>query len=257
MKTDLRHVELEELLGAYSLDAVDDDERDVLDQHLPTCARCRAEVEDHREVAALLAHSGAPAPEGLWNRIAESLEVEPPALVLGPSSPFRTSAPIPAVPLPRPWRARAAAVVMAAAAAVIAVLGVQMNNQDRRLDQMTNLLAVDALERSFQVAEASPGSEVIEVKSFDGLHDAQAVLTQEGVGYLRASELPVLAEGRTYQLWGDTGEARVSLGVLGAHPAVVPFEVSEQFQGLAITDEADPGVIVSDQPILAHGLLPQ
>lgn len=256
MMTELRHPDLEELLGAYALDAVEDHERDFVDQHLPTCARCRAEVEEHREVAALLAHSGAPAPEGLWSRIAESLEGgEPPELVLPPASPFRF--PPEVAPTWRSWRTRVTAVVMAAAAAVIAVLGVQIKDQDQRLDGMASLLSVDALERSFQAAEAAPGSEVVEVESFDGLHDAQAVITKEGVGYLQASSLPPLPEGRTYQLWGDTGAQRVSLGPLGADPAVVPFEVSEQFVGVAITDEAEPGVIVSDQPVLSHGLLPK
>ncbi|MGI9121221.1 MAG: anti-sigma factor domain-containing protein, partial [Acidimicrobiales bacterium] len=239
-----------------ALDAVDDVERDFVDQHLPTCARCRAEVEEHREVAALLAHSGAAAPEGLWNRIAESLEGgEPPELVLPPASPFRP--PQSAATARRSWRTRATAVVMAAAAAVIAVLGVQIKDQDQRLDGMARLLSIDALERSFQAAEAAPGSEVVEVESFDGLHDAQAVITKEGMGYLQASGLPGVPEGRTYQLWGDTGAQRVSLGPLGADPAVVPFEVSEQFLGVAITEEAEPGVIVSDQPVLSHGLLPK
>ncbi|MGI9119806.1 MAG: anti-sigma factor domain-containing protein [Acidimicrobiales bacterium] len=255
MKTELRHPDLEELLGAYALDAVDDAERDVVDQHLPTCARCRAEVEEHREVAALLAHSGTAAPEGLWNRIADSLEGEPPELVLTSVAPFRAPGPIPTVG--RSWRTRATAVVMAVAAAVIVVLGVQIKDQDQRLDGMASLLSVDALERAFQAAEATPGSEVVQVESFDGLHDAQAVVTEEGLGYLQASGLPRLPEGRTYQLWGDTGDQRVSLGLLGADPAVVPFEVPEQFVGVAITDEAEPGVIVSDQPVLSLGLLPR
>ncbi len=258
MKTELRHSDLEELLGAYALDAVDDVERDFVDQHLPTCARCRAEVEEHREVAALLAHSGAAAPEGLWNRIAESLEGgEAPELVLPPTSPFRPPPALAPALTRRSWRTRATAVVMAAAAVVIAVLGVQIKDQDQRLDGMARLLSIDALERSFQAAEAAPGSEVVEVESFDGLHDAQAVVTEEGRGYLQASSLPRLPEGRTYQLWGDTGSQRVSIGPLGADPAVVPFEVSEQFVGVAITEEAEPGVIVSDQPVLSFGLLPK
>src|SRR5687767_15186390 len=80
----MTHDQISELLGAYSLDAVDPDERELVEAHLLTCARCRAEVADHREVASLLAHSGSDAPEGLWDRIAGSLEEAPPALEMPP-----------------------------------------------------------------------------------------------------------------------------------------------------------------------------
>ncbi len=257
MKTELRHTELEELLGAYALDAVDDAERAAVDQHLPTCARCRAEVEEYREVAALLAHTGTTAPEGLWDRIAGSLEDEPPEMELPPMAGFLPPVPEPAAPVPiRPRSNRITTAILAAAAVVIVVLGVQMTSQDQRLDEVTALLELDALERAYQAAESTPGAEVIDVTSFDGAVDARAVITEEGEGYLRAANLPRLADGRTYQLWGDAGDARVSLGPLGPDPQVAPFEVSEQFVGLAITDEAEPGVIVSEQPILAYGSLP-
>lgn len=260
MKTELRHSEVEDLLGVYALDALDADERLVVDQHLSACARCRAEVQAHREVAALLAHTGAPAPEGLWARIAESLDGEVPEFSLSPVMPFPALAPVapPAVPaISRSWPARAGALLLAAAAAVIVVLGVQMEQQDERLDEMSSLLALDSLERAYQAAEGSPGSEVVRMTSFDGQIDAQAVVTDGGVGYLRASSLPRLPEGRTYQLWGDAGDRRVSLGSLGPEPAVASFGVSGQFVGLAITEEAEPGVIVSEQPVLAYGQLPE
>ncbi|CAN5160792.1 anti-sigma factor [soil metagenome] len=266
MMTDLNHRELEELLGAYALDAVDCDERDVLERHLPTCARCRAEVEEFREVAALLAHSGAAAPEGLWDRIAAFLEGKAPDTQSSPAPPFLPSvAPAGAdrarlnddLARRRSWQTRAAGAIFAAAAVVIVVLGVQIANQDQRLDEMAGLLAVDALERAYQMAEATPDSELIELESFDGRIDTQAVVTEDGVGYLWASDLPRLEEGRTYQLWGDVGNRLVSLGPLGPRPQVVAFEVSEQLMAVAITEEAEPGVIVSEQPVLAHGLLPE
>src|SRR5688500_16211680 len=70
--------ELDELLGAYALDAVSEDERRAIDEYLRVNPRARAEVEEHREVASLLAWSGTPAPEGLWDKIASSLDESPP-----------------------------------------------------------------------------------------------------------------------------------------------------------------------------------
>jgi len=78
------HEELQELLGAYALDAVDADERGRVEDHLRGCARCRAEVEQHREVAAQLAYTGADAPDGLWRRIAAQLDAAPADVIATP-----------------------------------------------------------------------------------------------------------------------------------------------------------------------------
>src|SRR5207244_3554340 len=40
--------------------------------------RCRAELRDHQETAALLAHAGTAAPEGVWERITAKLDEAPP-----------------------------------------------------------------------------------------------------------------------------------------------------------------------------------
>jgi len=81
------HAELQELLGAYALDAVEPEEAAVIELHLATCPRCRHELAEHREVAALLGYAGGAAPSGVWDRIIASLEEPPPALKL-------TSAPV-------------------------------------------------------------------------------------------------------------------------------------------------------------------
>jgi anti-sigma factor RsiW len=71
--------EFDELLGAYALDAVDGDERDALEAYLATNPRARDEVAHHREVASMLGYTGAPAPAGLWDRIAGALDDRAPA----------------------------------------------------------------------------------------------------------------------------------------------------------------------------------
>src|ERR1700677_122801 len=63
------HEAIEELLGAYALDAVDPDEARQVELHLQTCPRCREEVRSHREVVGLLANAGQEAPAGLWDRV--------------------------------------------------------------------------------------------------------------------------------------------------------------------------------------------
>ena len=95
----MTHDEVADLLGAYALDAVDADERAAIEAHLATCARCRAEVAEHREAAALLANEGGDAPDGLWSRIAGSLEAAPPELRLQAVPPERPAPPAPVTDL--------------------------------------------------------------------------------------------------------------------------------------------------------------
>ncbi|HEY0165818.1 MAG TPA: anti-sigma factor [Jatrophihabitans sp.] len=54
--------ELTGLVGAYALDALDDDERAVFERHLQTCAECAEEVRGLRNAAAELSHLSEVSP---------------------------------------------------------------------------------------------------------------------------------------------------------------------------------------------------
>jgi hypothetical protein len=230
----VNHEQIAELLGAYALDAVDADERDLVEAHLAGCPRCRAEVVEHREVAALLAHEGGQAPDGLWQRIAGSLEAPPPDLRLVPAP---RSDP-PAAPRWTPSRV-GLGLVAAAAAVAIVLLGGQVVRQGDRIDQLETAVA-DPLTPALQAALDDPSSEVIELASADGRLALRGAVTPDGTGYLRATSLPELPAGLTYQLWGIAGDEAVSLGVLGGEPGVVTF-AADGYDGFAVTEEAVPG----------------
>ncbi len=240
----MTHEEIREFLGVYALDAVDPDERIVVDRHLRECARCRAEVQDHRETAAMLAHTGGDAPDGVWQRIADSLEAPPPGLRLVPvdAAGPRRSRRLPQVML----------AALAAAALVVAVLVIQVRHQERRIDELQTALH-DPLTQVFQAALADPDSEVFELSSADGRTTLRGVVTADGTGYLRASSLPRLARDRTYQLWGAAGDRLISLGVMGPRPGIVSFR-AEPYSTFAITEEVGAGVVVTtNHPIVAGG----
>jgi anti-sigma-K factor RskA len=57
----MEHQEYQELLALHALDALDASEARVLEEHLGTCAECRAEMIELRDAAALLAHAATPA----------------------------------------------------------------------------------------------------------------------------------------------------------------------------------------------------
>lgn len=74
------HKHIENLLGVYSLDALDDEERRSVDRHLEACPRCRSEVQEHREVAASLLGESSPSPTHVWDGIASELDASDSAL---------------------------------------------------------------------------------------------------------------------------------------------------------------------------------
>ena len=236
--------EMDELLGAYALDAVSDDERRAIDEYLLANPRARAEVQEHREVATMLAWSGMDAPEGLWDRIAGNINgptVAPGSelgqvLAMRPSN-RRTS-----------WaRTVGSWAVATAAAATIAVVAVKVSGDDD-----TKQVAVDQHDlivdnpRSVQAELTSSADSNLKVRAF---------IDPDGNGFLTAGSLPDLDPSRTYQLWGqlEGGSDLISLGVLGAAPQSPDFTVTGKVVLLAITDEVEGGVVSSSNPVVVAG----
>ena len=244
MSDQLAHRQIEELLGAFALDAVDADERDLVEAHLAGCPRCRAEVAAHRETAALLAHTGTRAPEGVWERIAESIEDDaPPELQLAPVTP-------PAEGTKRRGRRsitmRTATVMTAVAAACAAFLGVQIGLRDGDLGDLRRDVSEDRLLRAALAAMGDPDAESLALQSFDGDQGARVVRLPDGTGYIVAEDLAPLPADRTYQLWGLNGDAKVSLAVLGHDPDVASFTMVGPVTGFAVTDEPAGGVVATE-----------
>lgn len=249
MERQLTHDEVAELLGAYALDAVDVEDRDAVEQHLNECPRCRAEVADHRTVASFLGSAGGRAPDGLWDRIAGSLEEAPPELRLAPVVPLKDRR---SVTL-RVGAAAAAAV----AAGVIAVLGVQVVHLNNEVDKMSTSEHADtALLSAATHALADPSTQKVSMRSTDGQRSAEVALTPDGTGFLVADDLPALPTDRTYQLWALAGGQKISAGVLGARPGVVAFRYAPSgLTGFAVTDEQAGGVVSSQNAPVVLGAL--
>jgi len=243
------HSEMEELVGAYALDALESDEIEALELHLSECPRCRAELRDHRETAALLAHAGTAAPDGLWNKIASELEETPPdmATVFGMPSGAERASRVAKMRGPR-WRTvgMAAAGIAAAIIAVNSALIVRQNNKIGEVERNQTISHLADL------AAANPTSRIVSLRGTDGSIGADAVLRPNGTGYLLHTRLPKLAAGQTYQLWALVdGRNPVSLSVLGTKPTVAGFTAKSSMNQLAITVErADGAAQPTTSPIL-------
>ncbi|HTJ74197.1 MAG TPA: anti-sigma factor [Acidimicrobiales bacterium] len=247
MGGELSHGEVVDLLGAYALDALDPVERQAVDQHLEGCQVCADEIVDHREVAGLLTPGWGKAPDGLWERIAASLEEVPPPLDLAQVRALRANDGARrrgAGAGPRRGIGMGiAAMVAVAAVAMVGFLGVRVADDRRQLRQFALGQHADELQRSANAAQADPEARKVTLVSADGYRNAQAVVLPDGTGYLVRSNLPALAKERTYQLWAIEGTSRISIGVLGPEPGIVPFKMdAAAVSALAITDETAGGV---------------
>jgi anti-sigma factor RsiW len=251
----MNHEELDELLGAYALDAVDGPERAELEVYLAANPRARDEVAQHREVASMLGYTGAPAPEGLWDKIAGSLDDRAPAPseLLAPllgsgrsDGPSRTRATstsdvsgrsgpgVRGVRILRPWMIPVAG-ALAAAVVALAVLTVRQND------------APSAAQVALESATTSKAT------LSGGRSGVVRIAIDGATGYLDASELPTLSADRTYQLWGVLGTQVVNLGVLGRDPDTASFAVDSRLDALAITEEPRGGVLTTDRDPIVTG----
>ena len=242
----MTHDPVEELLGAYALNAVDDDERAQVEAHLAECPRCRSEVDQHREVAAHLALSGSPAPDGLWDRIAEVISTAdaPPPLRLGVDDGTRSR------PVRETWRRRAGLVAAAAAAVAILALSISSINQRDRISEIEQASGVTAAANQ---AFADPSARIAELRGADGEVVARAAVLEDGEGYLLAGSMPAL-EGQIYQLWGATADEVVSLGPMGGAPDVVAFPADPSITQLMITAEDEPVPAPTSDPLASGDL---
>jgi anti-sigma-K factor RskA len=231
MSTTSPRPEMDALLGAYVLDAVDVDERALIDAYLDENPSARDEVDDLLETVALLASAplgDTSAPPELWDRIEAELDGAPTDELAARRS--RRSRPV-------VWIATAVAAVATAAAIVLALQVVSLN---RDLDHAKQPTAAN-LEANFDRAAKVRGAREVTLHSTRG--DARVVLLPDGHGYIVNDDLPALRADETYQLWAFVGtEPRIiSAGVLGSDPRAASFTVNGPVKTLAMTIERRGG----------------
>ena len=253
--------ELDELLGAYALDAVDADESRRVEDYLQINPKAAAEVQEHREVASMLAFTGMDAPADLWSKITAEIEADAPvpgpelAKVFAFDPPASDAAesneaagmidPPASLNEHRHTRRSVGTWVLAAAAAValvvagaVVVVGAGATG--------TNDPIADAFEQAIDDRDSLQTELVADGSS----NTAFGVIDQDGHGYLDAAALPSLASDQTYQLWGvleENGDV-VSLGILGPNPELETFTIEGGVAALAVTIEQAPGVVSDGNP---------
>jgi anti-sigma factor RsiW len=252
MKT-VQHDDIQSLLGAYAIDAVDSAERALVDDHLPRCSECRVEVDRHREVAGLLAVGAEPisdeVPPTLWSRIETGIDTDDTTLA-------------PVVRLADHRRARRTMLFAGSAAAIltlvvgfqalrISTLDSELAAADARVDALEQAVATAPYEEMAKLAATNPDATTVSLAGDAGLV-MTAVILPDGTGILVPESVRPLDSQHTYQLWAVQDGQVISAGVLGSEPGFVPFRIDpELLEGLVITAENAGGVPVSSQPAIA------
>jgi hypothetical protein len=231
--------ELEDLLVAYALGAVDDTDRQLVEERVAWDPAARARLAELEDTVRLAAHELGP-PDHVWDRLAGAVF---------PGEPR--------VPHPRrlvnraTQRTRRARRVLAGlgAAACLAALVTGIVLAAGGSSPAPNLSV------AARTAQTTPGARVADLDRPDGTVAATVVVLPNGSGFL-SSRLRTLATGRTYQLWAQTPNGAVSLGVLGPSPHVVAFTLVGAATRVVVTNEAAGGVPESHQTPTATGDLP-
>ncbi len=184
------------LSGAYAVDALDDDERELFEQHLPGCRDCQEEVASLREAAALMADDAAMTPPpSLRDSVLSGISmIRPlPPEAPAPAEPQDTSAVV--IPLRSRRRFRLAA--LAAAAAVLAVVGVGAVFQPWQDRQNPPVATQTPAERVLTADDAKKVPLTFE----DGSKATVVRSVSEGKAVLLTTDMADPPSGKVFELW--------------------------------------------------------
>ena len=222
--------ELHDLVAAYALDALDDDERAEFERHLSECDRCRAQLGELQETAAALA-------------FAESRE-PPPALRERILEAARENGKVVELPRRR-WLFPATAVAAAAAALVAIGIGLWATSLSRDLDRERS--ANESYERALLLLGG--GAELTPLADAEG----RLLVAPDGEAALVVCGLQPAPEGRTYEAWVIQGETPRPAGLFrggsGCPPVLLERDVPAGSR-VAVTLERAGGAPRPTGPIL-------
>ena len=216
--------DLHELVAAYALDSLDDEDREAFERHLSSCERCAEELASFRETAASLAYAneGRPPPLILRERILDAARAERPNVV--------------------PFRRRHGTQVLGAVAAVAAVvalaLGIWSVSLSRSLDDERS--AREATDRALAIVADRDASR-LPLSGADG----SLVVARTGSAALVVCGLDSAPPGKTYEAWvvADGGASSAGLFDGGRDCEAVPLTRPVREGGVvAVTVERDGGV---------------
>jgi len=224
MEQDRDPQELRDLLGAYALGALDDDEHAQVEDYVLHDADARSELHQLEHAVAWLGHASPRPSEASWRAVRAEMDRD---LAAGTGSDVTGEPePAPVVDLAarraRPRWARITAV--AAALALVIAVGAAT---------FSALSSDGGSSPTTTVALAAPDGKVAVKVS---MHD-------DGTGTIVTSSLPSAPAGHEYQLWSqaDATASMRSAGLLGADPDGHRVRIPVHSHRMAISVEPTGG----------------
>jgi len=261
----MAHESYKELLPLHALSALDGTDAQSVEQHLSSCAECRAELEQWMSTASELANAAAPAepsPE-LRSRIIDAVRAD-----------ARTKTRSKVVPISRSrsssgwtWQAIAAAIIIGLIIGLVVLW-----RQTQRLQNETAQLSERLQETSARVDRqraaldvlSAPGARMAELagtKEAPSAHAMVAVDSKTRRAIFMARGLPQPPAGKAYQLWFISGGNKMPGSVFKTDSAGNAMMMSDQVQSdalaasvFAVTLEPQDGVTSPTGPMILLSL---
>jgi anti-sigma-K factor RskA len=235
--------DIHSLAGAYALDALDDIERSLFDDHVIGCTACAAEVAELRETTARLTYETAQTPppslkRSVMAQIVNSRQILPPPL---PQSRR--------LPVSR-WIHRTRMLVAAGVAAVVAAAGVyvvqELRLRQERIATQAERARIDAIlsapDAAFHQTNVQGGGRITIVTSSG--RDEGVVLLADAKSY---------GDDKAYELWLIEGSTPKPVGLLEPAQVSVTRLITgvRSANSLGLSIEPAGGSPLPSQPILA------
>jgi anti-sigma-K factor RskA len=235
---------LHTLSGAYVVDALDDDERALFDEHLPGCLDCQREVASLREATALMADDAALTPPASLRRSVlagiQTIRPLPPETGAEPQSDDGRRPGVAKV-LPMRRRRHRIATLVAAAAAVVAIVGGAVYQPWQGNESSTQLSAAD------QVLAASDAQRH-SIEFDDGSSATVVRSVNKGKAVLLTRDMAAPPAGKAFEVWlQDEAGTMAPAGMMrtaGDHKLLLDGDAAKA-TGVGITVEPAAG---SDVP---------
>lgn len=224
----MTHPDLHTLTGAYALDALDAEEREAFEAHLPDCAHCREEVEGFLATASLLGSAVAEAPPAhlkgaVLDTVARTRQ-DPPAT--------EPSRPRPAHvvelrrgPARRAWLDRLLLPAAAVMAIVVAGMSIVVGNLNQRLDEVVTADDVAAV-------VAAEDLQTWEAEMPDGGSVRVVYSATRGEGWFLADGMAATEPGSVYELWLIDEAGPAPAGLFTASDGLAAHEFTGSVDGV-------------------------
>jgi anti-sigma-K factor RskA len=206
---------LHALSGAYVVDALDAQERETFEQHLPGCLDCQREVASLREATALMADDAAlTPPPALRDSVLAGIRTIrplPPETGAADAPAAEQEAPLAKV-LPLRRRFVANRLVAAAAAVLVVAGGVTVWEQNRDDTSTNQLSATDAV-------LAASDAKHVSIDFKDGSSATVVRSMSKGQAVLLTQDMALPPSGKAFEVWlQDERGTMIPAGMMKRQP---------------------------------------